>query len=173
MTTFSFCFFQKTLLKNCYHDIVSIYQRESCSAAKSQHLSILRLDFVHFLLVAKMSKITVTKVRWLVMATWPECPRKFGEVVLLAILTGKRYRGRPRTRWCDSVLELDGSRLGVEPAELSDAAENCDTFWDLLGLLPPRPCWEEKQVWKLSEETSYWSMHYFYKVIIAQNTALH
>jgi len=65
MTTFSFCFFQKTLLKNCYHDIVSIYQRESCSAAKSQHLSILRLDFVHFLLVAKMSKITVTKVRWL------------------------------------------------------------------------------------------------------------
>jgi len=68
--------------------------------------------------------------------------------VLLVALTRKRHRGQPRTRWCDCISDLALSRLGVKPAELSDIAENHEVFQDFLGLLPPRPSPEEKQVLK-------------------------
>jgi len=35
--------------------------------------------------------------------------------------------------------------LGVEPAEPSEIAENSELFWDLLGLLFPRPSPEENR----------------------------
>ena len=40
--------------------------------------------------------------------------------VLLATPTEKRLRGCPRTRWSDYISDLAWSRLGVEPAELSE-----------------------------------------------------
>jgi len=43
--------------------------------------------------------------------------------VLLAKPTGKRARGRPRTRWSDYICDLAWPRLGVEPAELPEIAE--------------------------------------------------
>jgi len=54
--------------------------------------------------------------------------------VLLVKLTGKRPRGRPRTRCCDFV-----SDLGVEPTDLSEVAVDREVFRVLLGLLPPHP----------------------------------
>jgi len=70
-----------------------------------------------------------------------ECPGKdwrsksFG---LQSAPTGKRPTGRPRSRWRDYISGLAWSRLGVDPAELSEIAIDCEVFWVVLGLLPPR-----------------------------------
>jgi len=64
--------------------------------------------------------------------------------VQLAKTTGKRRRGHPRPRWNDYVSDLAWSRLGVEPAGLSETAVDREVFQVLLGLLPPRPSLEEK-----------------------------
>ena len=53
--------------------------------------------------------------------------------ILLAAPTEKWPRGRPRTRWRGSWF-----RLGVEPAELLEIAENRDVF-RVLVLVPSRP----------------------------------
>jgi len=68
--------------------------------------------------------------------------------VLLAKLKGKRPRGRPRTRRSDYISDLVWSRLGVGLAEVSEIALNRAVFRVLVGLLLPRPSWEEKHVWK-------------------------
>jgi len=49
--------------------------------------------------------------------------------------TEKQPRGRPRTRWCDYISDLAWSQIHVEPAELSEIAENREVFRYLL--LPP------------------------------------
>jgi len=60
-----------------------------------------------------------------------ECPRKdrrsksFG---LQSTSTGKRVSGLPRTRWRDYISDLAWSRLGVNPAELSEIAVYCEVF---------------------------------------------
>ena len=73
--------------------------------------------------------------------------KKMVRRVLLAMLTGKRPRIRPRTRWFDYISDLAWSRLGVVPAELSVIAENREVFRVLLGLLSPRHSPEEGLVW--------------------------
>ena len=82
-----------------------------------------------------------------VSVTWPECPRKDWRV-LLATPAGKRLRGCPRTRWRDYISELAWSRLGVEPAELSEIAVDREVFQVFLGMLSPPPSWGNKRVWK-------------------------
>ncbi|TWW65231.1 hypothetical protein D4764_21G0001310 [Takifugu flavidus] len=53
--------------------------------------------------------------------------------------TGRRPRGRPRTRWRDYLSRLAWERLGVPPEELMEVARE-RAFWaSLLKLLPPRP----------------------------------
>ena len=52
--------------------------------------------------------------------------------------TGKRPKARPRTRWSDYISDLSWSRLGVEPAELSEIAVDREVFRVLLGPLPPQ-----------------------------------
>ena len=42
--------------------------------------------------------------------------------VLVGKPAGKRPRGRPRKRWSDYISDLAWSRLGVQPAELSEIA---------------------------------------------------
>jgi len=67
----------------------------------------------------------------------PEYPTKTKERhVLLAKSTGKRPRGRQRPRWIDYICDLAYSRLGVEPAELSEIVVDHEVFQVLLGLLP-------------------------------------
>jgi len=46
------------------------------------------------------------------------------------------------------ISDLAWSRLGVEPAELSEIAVDRGVFRVLLGLLPPRPSPEEKGAWE-------------------------
>jgi len=46
--------------------------------------------------------------------------------VQLFKLTGKQPRGHPRPRWSNYISTLAWSRLGVEPAELSEIAVDCD-----------------------------------------------
>ena len=41
---------------------------------------------------------------------------------ILARPTGRRARGRPRTRWRDHVSGLAGERLGIPPEELVEVA---------------------------------------------------
>ena len=66
--------------------------------------------------------------------------------VLLATPTEKWPRVRPRTRWNDYIPDLAQSRLGVERAELSEIAVDCEEFQVPLGLLPPRLSQKKKQV---------------------------
>ena len=65
-------------------------------------------------------------------------PRRIVRQVLLATPTGKRPRGRPRTRWCDYISDLARYRLSVEPAELCVISVDREVLRVILGLLPPR-----------------------------------
>ena len=59
-----------------------------------------------------------------------------------------RPSGRTRTRLRDYISHLAWSRLGVELAELSEMAVDCEVFRALLKMLPLWAFWEEKRVWK-------------------------
>ena len=74
--------------------------------------------------------------------------KRWARQVLLATSTGKRPRCRPKTRWSDYISDLARFRLGVEPADLSEIADDREVFRVLLGLLLPQPSPEEKQTWK-------------------------
>jgi len=63
---------------------------------------------------------------------------------LLAKPTGKRPRCRLRPRWSNCVSDLAWSRLGVEPAELSEIAVDREVQV-LLWTLPPQPSPEENR----------------------------
>ena len=74
-------------------------------------------------------------------AMCPDCPRKkwwTKSFELQSAPTGKRPWVRPRTKWRDYISDLAWSRLGVEPAELSEIVVDREVFRVLLGLLPPR-----------------------------------
>ncbi|TWW57295.1 hypothetical protein D4764_07G0000140 [Takifugu flavidus] len=53
--------------------------------------------------------------------------------------TGRRPRGRPRTRWRDYISRLAWEQLGVPPEELMKVAGERAVWASLLKLLPPRP----------------------------------
>ena len=48
--------------------------------------------------------------------------------------TGKRHRGRPRTRWRDYISRLAWEHLGVPQEELENVAGERDVWNTLLGL---------------------------------------
>ncbi|KAK3523553.1 hypothetical protein QTP70_002456 [Hemibagrus guttatus] len=66
-------------------------------------------------------------------------PGRLPGEVFRACPTGKRSRGRPRTRWRDYVFRLAWERLGVPPEELEEVAREMEVWASLLRLLPPRP----------------------------------
>ena len=88
------------------------------------------------------SEISVT----LVQLSYQNVPGKAGGICPMAAPTGKLPKGRTRTRWNDHISNLDWSHLGVEPAELSEIAENRGVFRVLLGLLPWLPFSDKKRV---------------------------
>ncbi|TWW54275.1 hypothetical protein D4764_0276250 [Takifugu flavidus] len=53
--------------------------------------------------------------------------------------TGRRPRGRPRTRGRDYISRLAWERLGVPPEKLMEVAGERAVWASLLKLLPPRP----------------------------------
>ncbi|TWW73389.1 hypothetical protein D4764_15G0007830 [Takifugu flavidus] len=53
--------------------------------------------------------------------------------------TGRRPRGRPRTRWRDYISRLAWEQLGVPPEELMEVAGERAVWASPLKLLPPRP----------------------------------
>jgi len=59
--------------------------------------------------------------------------------------TGKRTRGRPRTRRSEYMSDLAWSRSDVDSEELLDIAVDCEIFQVLLGMISPRPSAEEKR----------------------------
>jgi len=61
---------------------------------------------------------------------------------------GKRPKVCPRTKWRDYMSDLAWARLGVEPAELSETAVDCEVYRVLLGLLPPRLSRKKKRARK-------------------------
>ncbi|KAK3536643.1 hypothetical protein QTP86_015444, partial [Hemibagrus guttatus] len=66
-------------------------------------------------------------------------PGRLPGEVFRACPTGKRPRGRPRTRWRDYVFRLAWECLGVPPEELEEVAREREVWASLLRLLPPRP----------------------------------
>ena len=64
---------------------------------------------------------------------------------LLAKPIGKRPRRRSRPRWSNCISDIAWSRLGVEPAELSEIATDREVFQVLLWMLPAQPSREEKR----------------------------
>ena len=73
------------------------------------------------------------------------CPGRLPGEVFRARPTGRRPRGRPRTRQRDNVSRLAWERLGVPPEELEEVAGDRDVWVSLLKLLPPRPDPPEKR----------------------------
>ncbi|KAK3527104.1 hypothetical protein QTP86_010820 [Hemibagrus guttatus] len=59
--------------------------------------------------------------------------------VFRACPTGKRPRGRPRTRWRDYVSWLAWEHPRVPPEELEEVSGEREVWASLLRLLPPRP----------------------------------
>ena len=55
-----------------------------------------------------------------------------------ALPSGKRPRGRPRTRWRNYVKDLAWSRLEIPPAELLLVSKDRDAWRSQLDLLPPK-----------------------------------
>ncbi len=66
-------------------------------------------------------------------------PGRLPRKVFRARPTGRRPRGRPRTRWRDYVSRLAWERLGVPPEELEEVSREREVWASLLRLLPPRP----------------------------------
>uniref|UniRef100_A0AAV2MQG6 ribonuclease H n=1 Tax=Knipowitschia caucasica TaxID=637954 RepID=A0AAV2MQG6_KNICA len=66
-------------------------------------------------------------------------PGRLPGEVFRARPTGRRPRGRPRTRWRDYVSQLAWERLGVPPDELEEVCVDREVWASLLRLLPPRP----------------------------------
>lgn len=65
-------------------------------------------------------------------------PQKLAWQDLPATPTVKWPSCWPRTRWRDYIFHLIWSRLGEDPAELSEVDENCEVFL-VRGLLPLKP----------------------------------
>ena len=55
--------------------------------------------------------------------------------VFLARPTGRRPRGRPRTRWRDYISSLAWEHLGIPQPELADVAREREVWGSLLKLL--------------------------------------
>ncbi|GAA6085164.1 receptor-type tyrosine-protein phosphatase F-like, partial [Tachysurus ichikawai] len=66
-------------------------------------------------------------------------PGRLPGEVFRACPTGRRPRGRPRTRWRDYVSRLAWERLGIPPEELEEVSGEREVWASLLSLLPPRP----------------------------------
>ena len=82
-------------------------------------------------------RVERSQMRWLGHLVRMAPGRLPGEV-FRARRTGRRTRGRPRTRWRDYVswaLE----RLGIPQEELDEVSGEREVWASLLRLLPPRP----------------------------------
>ena len=66
-------------------------------------------------------------------------PGRLPGEVFRARPSGRRPRGRPRTRWRDYISRLAWERLGIPPEELVEVAGERTVWASLLRLLPPRP----------------------------------
>ncbi|XP_061762964.1 retrovirus-related Pol polyprotein from type-2 retrotransposable element R2DM isoform X1 [Nerophis ophidion] len=66
-------------------------------------------------------------------------PERLPREVFRARPTGRRPRGRPRTRWEDYVSRLAWERLGIPREELDEVTGEREVWASLLRLLPPRP----------------------------------
>ena len=66
-------------------------------------------------------------------------PERLPWKVLAARPTGRRPRGRPRTRWGDYISSLAWERLGIPQEEVANVALEREVWGSLLELLPPRP----------------------------------
>ena len=83
-------------------------------------------------------RVKRSQMRWLGHLIRMPPGRLPGEV-FRARPTGRRPRGRPRTRWRDYVSRLAWERLGIPWEELDEVAAEREVWASLLRLLPPGP----------------------------------
>ncbi|KAK7944758.1 hypothetical protein WMY93_000486 [Mugilogobius chulae] len=106
-------------------------------------------------------------------------PGRLPGEVFRACPTGRRPRGRPRTRWRDYVSRLSWERLGILPEELEEVCVDREVWASLLRLLPrdPTPDKAEENGWMESGRSD--TAHIFTLAEIsthqndAKNTLLH
>ena len=82
-----------------------------------------------------------SQLRWfghLVRMPLERLPRE----VLEARPTGRRPRGRPRTRWRDYIDSLASYHLGILQEEVEDVARDREVWSFLVEMLPSRPDYE-------------------------------
>nr|XP_054599772.1 uncharacterized protein LOC129164266 [Nothobranchius furzeri] len=79
-----------------------------------------------------------SQLRWLGHLVRMPPGRLPGEV-FRAGPTGRRPKGRPRTRWRDYAFHLARERLGIPPEELAQVAGEREVWASRLRLLSPRP----------------------------------
>ena len=134
--------FSMGLFPSCAPLVTGLRLREYCEKNKRHRWDICEeLSVWHF--VTKSTGLKSVKPRMLRhfsesrdpsyvgSAMCSECPRKdrrsksFG---LQSTSTGKRASGLQRTRLRDYISDLAWSRLGVDPAELSEIAVDCEVF---------------------------------------------
>ena len=66
-------------------------------------------------------------------------PGRLPREVFLARPTGRRPRGRPKTRWRDYISSVAWEHLGIPQSELANVAGEREVWGSLLKLLPPQP----------------------------------
>ena len=79
-----------------------------------------------------------SQLRWFGHLVWMP-PERLPRKVLDARPTGRRPRGRPKTRWKDYISRLAWERLGILPEGVEEVAQDKEIWRSQLELLPPRP----------------------------------
>ena len=120
-----------------HHQTTTNVRRERHFKVAMTHFLVLHLFYfkVEVLLESRLER---SQLRWfghLVRMPLERLPRE----VLEARPTGRRPRGRPRTRWRDYMDSLALDRLGILQEEVDDVARERETWSSLVEMLPPRP----------------------------------
>jgi len=99
----------------------------------------------------------------------PECrttsqrdPNYFDTAMCAATLTRKRLRWCPKTISCEYLADLAWSRLGVEPAEVSDNPSGRKMLGVLLGAAVSANLHRSKRGWKGMNKTNENILSIFY-----------
>jgi len=140
---FVFIQFITNLQSNCNSTINFTVQAVQIGFLRRAH-GVTLPDTVHIfeireaLNVEPLLRIERSELRWFGHVSRMSRER-LARQTLHATNAGRRPGGGPRTRWSDYNCDLAWSRLGVEPADLSEIAVDHESFRVLLGLLLPRP----------------------------------
>ena len=101
-----------------------------------------------------LGKVSLGGSGHLVRMPLKRLPRK----VLYALPTGRRPRGRPKTRWRKYISTLDQERLGIPPEEVDNLAWEREHWEFLHPAIPPNQIPDKKSMmdrWIINSQTLF------------------